>query len=387
MSPGAVRGHSEERYLAAELYTWRVSNARSTPVPVRVLAIGPAPAGPESRGGMATVMSHMAALTDPDVTVRVVPTYVDAGRWRWLWVGVRGMLVSSWLVLTGQVDVLHVHLGHGGSVARKALPLWAARIRRVPSLVHAHSFDFAGWYRQQPVAVQYGVRWGLRADRWIILGRGLADEYTACLQLDPNHVAVLQNPVRIPEQPAFSAAATVTAVSLGRLGHRKGTYDIVRAAATLPTDVRALLRIHLAGDGEVEQVRAAVTSAGVADVITVHGWLDAGAGAELLSGADIFVLPSYAEGLPMALLEAMAAALAVITTPVGSIAEVVHNNENGILVTPGDIDALAAALTRLTTDPEERRALAQAARETVRGLDIADWQAQLVRTWKSLADR
>ncbi|OHU76679.1 glycosyltransferase family 4 protein [Mycobacteroides chelonae] len=364
-----------------------MSNSAPGPAPVRVLAIGPAPASPESRGGMATVMAHMAALTDPAVTVRVVPTYVDAARWRWLWVGVRGMMASSWLVLTGRVDVLHVHLGHGGSVARKAMPLWAARIRGVPALIHAHSFDFCGWYRSQHIAVQCGVRRALPADRWIILGRELADEYATCLQLDPARVSVLQNPVRIPDEPASSRGSTVTAVSLGRLGQRKGTYDIIRAASELAPEVRASLRIHLAGDGEVEEARAAVTAADVADVITVHGWLDAAAGAELLSGADIFVLPSYAEGLPMALLEAMGAAVAVITSPVGSIAEVVRNGENGVLVAPGDVDALAAALTRLSTDQTERRRLAAAARETVRGLDIAGWEAQLVRTWKSLADR
>ncbi|MBB4854701.1 glycosyltransferase involved in cell wall biosynthesis [Mycobacteroides chelonae] len=358
------------------------------PGPVRVLAIGPAPASPESRGGMATVMSHMAALTDPAVTVRVVPTYVDAGRRRWLWVGIRGMLLSSWLVLTGQVDVLHVHLGHGGSVVRKALPLRAAHIRGVPTLIHAHSFDFAGWYREQRPVVRRGVRWGLRADRWIILGRHLADEYAICLQLEPHCVAVLQNPVRIPEQTATpSGGGSVTAVSLGRLGQRKGTYDIIRAATVLAPQVRATLHIHLAGDGEVEQARAAVALAGAADVITVHGWLDADAGAQLLSSADIFVLPSHAEGLPMALLEAMASAVAVITTPVGSIAEVVHDGENGVLVTPGDLDALAAALTLLTNDHGERARLAAAGRETMRGLDIARWEAQLVHTWKSLADR
>lgn len=387
MFHSSYTGHSEERYRAAELYTWPVPDTLFASAPVRVLAIGPAPAGPESRGGMATVMSHMTALTDPSVSVRVVPTYVDAARWRWLWVGVRGMLLSSWLILAGRVDVLHVHLGHGGSVARKALPLWTARMRGVPALIHAHSFDFAGWYRGQRPAIQRGVRWGLRADRWIILGRELADEYAECLQLDPDQVAVLQNPVRIPERTASSDSDTVAVVSLGRLGQRKGTYDIIRAAAALAPEVRAALHIHLAGDGEVEQVRTAVISAHVGDVVTVHGWLDAAAGAQLLSGADVFVLPSYAEGLPMALLEAMASAVAVITSPVGSIAEVVRDGENGVLVAPGDIGALAAALTLLTTDENERRRLGAAARDTVRGLDIAEWEAQLVQTWKSLADR
>lgn len=336
---------------------------------------------------MATVMSHMAAIDDPAVTVRVVPTYVDASRARWLWVGLRGMAVASWLLLTGRADVLHVHLGHGGSVVRKSVPLWVARVRGVRTVVHAHSFDFGGWYATQPRRIQGAVRAALRADQWIILGRDLAAQYADCLALDPRRILVLHNPVHIPELPARSTGDAVLAVSLGRLGQRKGTYDVIAAVASLPAATRSALRVELAGDGEVDEARAAIEVAGLADTMTVHGWLDARAGAELLSRADIFVLPSYAEGLPMALLEAMASGAAVITSPVGSIAEVITDDDTGLLVPPGDVPALAEALTRLVTDSPTRERLAVAARERVRELDVAEWETRLVHTWKLLADR
>ena len=129
-----------------------------TSQPVSVLVVGPAPAGPHSRGGMATVAALMQADPDPRVAIRTVPTYVDADTVTRLRVGITGMLLATWTVLRGRVDVLHVHLSHGGSVVRKAPVLWAARLRRVPALVHGHSFDFGGWLTGLPAPVQSVVR-------------------------------------------------------------------------------------------------------------------------------------------------------------------------------------------------------------------------------------
>jgi glycosyltransferase involved in cell wall biosynthesis len=87
--------------------------------------------------------------------------------------------------------------------------------------------------------------------------------------------------------------------------------------------------------------------------------------AEQLARADVFVLSSRSEGLPMAILEAMAAGLPVVATAVGGIPELVADGETGLLVPPGDADALAEALRRLVADPELRRRLGDAARTRV----------------------
>ena len=93
---------------------------------------------------------------------------------------------------------------------------------------------------------------------------------------------------------------------VGPLGERKGTYDLVEAAALLPEVARERLTITLAGDGDVDQIREKVHSLGLDDTVTVPGWIGPAERDRLLSEAAIFVLPSYEEGLPMALLEAMA---------------------------------------------------------------------------------
>ncbi|OBH27101.1 glycosyl transferase [Mycobacterium sp. E342] len=355
---------------------------------LRVLVVGPAPAGPASRGGMATVIALMAAHPDERIRITVVPTFMDAPMWRRLVVGVHGMLRATWLVLRGRTDVLHVHLAHGGSVIRKALPLWAARLAGVPAVVHAHSYDFGGWFDRLPPLGQAAVRRMLVADHWLLLGERHVDEYADRLRLPAARISVLRNAVRIPDAPVTqSGVERVHAVALGRLGVRKGSYDVIAAVAALDETVRSRLRVTLAGDGDLEAVRGAVAGTGLGGTIHVVEWLDPAACDELLSGANIFLLPSRDEGLPMALLEAMAYGLVPVTTMVGSIGEVVSDRVNGLLVQPGCPGQIAEALSALVIDENLRARLGAAARDRAGDFGLDRWYQELTRLWTDLASR
>lgn len=349
---------------------------------LRVLVVGPAPAQAASRGGMATVITLMAAHPDDRVRITVVPTYIEGSFWYRRWVGLSGMLRATWLLLRDRADVLHIHLAHGGSVVRKALPLAAARLAKVPTVVHAHSYDFGGWFDGLPPWAQWVVRRVLVADQWLVLGTRHVQEYADRLRLADDRIQVLNNAVPIPHRPvAQSNVEAVHAVSLGRLGVRKGSYDLIDAVAALDPEIRGRLRLTLAGDGEVDQARAAVAAAGVADTIHVAGWVDPAARDELLGAAHIFVLPSYDEGLPMALLEAMAYGLAPVTTLVGSIGEAITDRVNGLVVEPGRPDQIAAALTELLKDDALRAELGAAARDRAGDFGLDRWYQRLDQVW------
>ncbi|MCG5433888.1 glycosyltransferase family 4 protein [Mycobacterium sp. MYCO198283] len=356
---------------------------------LRVLVVGPAPASATSRGGMATVMSQLLDHPDPGVSIRVVATYVDAPPLRRLAVGVAGMIRAAALVLAGRADVLHVHLAHGGSVVRKAVPLLAARLTGVATVVHAHSYDFPGWFDRLPPALRRLVVAALRADHWLVLGERLREDYRGRLRLPSQRISVLHNAAPLPEpRPApRRTGAQLHLVSLGRLGARKGSYDLVAAVAALPGSVRARLRVSLAGDGDVERVAAAAATAGVGETVSVLGWVGASERHRLLCDADLFALPSYEEGLPMALLEAMTYGLAPVTTPVGSIAEVVRDGVDGLLVPPGDRAALTAALQRLVTDDALRRRLGAAAADRAGDFGLTAWYRRLSALWQELVAR
>lgn len=356
--------------------------------PIRVLTIGNAPAGPNSRGGMATMMRLLIEDTDSRFRVRLVPTYIDDSPAAQLWTGISGMLKASALVLSGSVDVLHVHYSWRGSIVRKAVPLFVARLRGVPTIVHGHTTYFFSWLEELPRPVGRAVRLALRADYSVVLGHFHVKESCASLGFDESHTRVLYNPVVVPPvAPSPRTEQPLRAVALGRLGENKGSYDLVRAIGMLPNEIRANLRVTLAGDGEVDQVREFVRANALEDTIDVVGWVGPVERDRLLAESAIFLLPSYSEGLPMAVLEAMASGVVPVSTAVGAIPEVVIDGVNGVLISPGEPEQLAAALQSLIVDAELRNRLAAAAYARAGEFDVAHWRAALHDLWLAAASR
>ncbi|WP_319445964.1 MULTISPECIES: glycosyltransferase family 4 protein [unclassified Mycobacterium] len=364
------------------------ASATSVRYPIRVLTIGPAPTSPNSRGGMATVAEHMVGDPDTRFRIRAVPTYMDGSSVVRLSIGVWGMVKASVLVLCGRVDVLHAHVSLRGSIVRKAVPLFVARLRGVATIVHCHGANFFEWMDALPAPARRAVRAALRADYCLVLGQSQVDECRRSLDLDDSNMRVLYNPVVVPlNPPVRHGRGELRAVSLGRLGARKGTYDLIRAAGLLPEDVRAGLPITLAGDGEVEQAREFVHRNGLDDAIDIVGWVGPEERDRLLAESAIMVLPSYHEGLPMAILEAMAHGVVPVTTPVGAIPEVITDGVDGLLVAPGDAEQLAAALRSLVVDDELRNRLSAAARARMSAFDITQWREALHELWIAAARR
>jgi glycosyltransferase involved in cell wall biosynthesis len=170
------------------------------------------------------------------------------------------------------------------------------------------------------------------------------------------------------------------------MGHRKGTYDLLEALDRLDGAARRSLRVVLAGDGEIEEVRAEIDRRGLGDVVETRSWLAAPERDALLATSEVFLLPSHAEGLPMAMLEAMSSGLVPIVGRVGAVAEVAHDDVNAILVDPGDPAALSAAIESLVLDGDRRRRLAAGARTTAEGLSVEVWFDDLVDVWTHLAE-
>ena len=102
------------------------------------------------------------------------------------------------------------------------------------------------------------------------------------------------------------------------------------------------------------ELQSIINECGLSKIVRFEGWVSGDKKVELLNNTDVFILPSYTEGLPISILEAMSYRLPVISTPVGGIPEVVRDGENGFLIKPGDKDALHNAIVRLANDEELR---------------------------------
>ncbi|OSC28844.1 hypothetical protein B8W69_10785 [Mycobacterium vulneris] len=356
--------------------------------PVRVLTIGNAPAGPNSRGGMATVIQLLTEDNDSRFRVRLIPTYVDASITTRLWTAISGALKACALLVFGFADVLHVHYSWRGSIARKSVPLFVARLCGVPTIIHGHSTQFFPWFDELPPLLRRAVRAALRADYSVVLGQSHVKESCASLGFDEANTRVLYNPVVMPAvAPAPRTGQPLRIVSLGRLGANKGSYDLVRAIGMLRNEIQTDLRFTLACDGEVDQVRAFVRANALDDIIDVVGWVGSARRDQLLAESAIFVLPSYSEGLPMAVLEAMANGVVPVATAVGAIPEVVTDGVHGVLVKPGDTGELAAAMQSLIVDAGLRGRLAAAAYARAAAFDVVRWRDALHDLWLIAASR
>jgi glycosyltransferase involved in cell wall biosynthesis len=147
---------------------------------------------------------------------------------------------------------------------------------------------------------------------------------------------------------------------LGNLGHAKGSYDLLEAAQKIK---RKGLRIffRLVGDelqqGELDELLRSIAKAKLNSNVSIHSPVVGKEKLACFRNADIFVYPSYSEGLPMAVIEAMASGLPIVSTNVGGLPDLVQDGVNGLMVEPGCPDELADALLKIISNPKLRQSM------------------------------
>jgi glycosyltransferase involved in cell wall biosynthesis len=254
-----------------------------------------------------------------------------------------------------------------------------------PLVLHAHGSEFDQFHRKLPAAVRRNVNRTLqRANVFITLSSQWRDFYVEECEISPAQIVVLPNPVSVPAHaPDRGSHTTVQFLHLGRLGERKGGYDLVDAFAGLPEGLRNRARLVLAGDGDVDGVRKRAEPLGSA--VEVLSWVDARERDRLLTQSDVFALPSRAEGVPMALLEAMAYGLPSITSPVGGIPDVFRGGVDGTFVTPGDVDQIRAAMAKYIADDSARLSAGRSARIRAGDYDVHVYARRLADIYQRIA--
>lgn len=219
-------------------------------------------------------------------------------------------------------------------------------------------------------------RWSLRFPRQIVAVSQAFAAQLATQGLRPEKVAVLHNAVTLPAGGNGSDAVRVEAVrarlgigrmdrvllAIGRLSKEKAHTDLVAALARL-LQLKPDLRVQLVilGEGpERAAIEESVRAAGLQDVVKMPGHVNDVS--DYYRMADLMVISSVSEGSPNVLLEAMAAGVPVVATAVGGIPEIAKDQEQALLVPPGDSAAMARAIDVLLSSPETRDKLVTAAR-------------------------
>lgn len=297
--------------------------------------------------------ARLPAVGVPVVTLPLVDWFEPTGTWR----------LHRWLRRTG-IEILHTHVPRDWYTAAVAAAgtgtvNLGTRHRLEPVGRPALKRPFVGGFAAL-LAVSEAVRAGLVAARL----------------LPPERVLTVPNGVALPDAAVDRAAlrarlgldpAAPALACVGRLGPEKGVADLLAAAARLRPRLPDL-QVLVIGDGGGDprhpaELRAMAGAAGLAGAVRFLGYRDDAA--DLAAACDIQVVPSHAEPFGLVVLEALARGVPVVATRAGGVPEVVADGVHGVLVPPGDPEALAAALGGLLADPERRARLARAGRARV----------------------
>jgi len=148
---------------------------------------------------------------------------------------------------------------------------------------------------------------------------------------------------------SFSNKEALVGITIGKLGTTKGTYDILGAIANIKADNEIVNWIFVGG-GDIDTFQRIANDYGITEQVAFCGSVADKTKWQLLMGADFFCLPSYEEGQPISIIEAMAVGLPIISSEVGSIPEIIEDGVNGFIIVPGDQQALAHSVQKLCRD-------------------------------------
>lgn len=313
----------------------------------------------KTKGGMTSVVVSYDRYIDD---MRFVPT------WRLGSKSVKALYMLQAMVRTAllllfdrRIKIVHIHGAANASFSRCRIFIGMARFFGRKVILHEHAADFREYYDSatNKRAITSALR---RLDLLIALSESWKD-YFISIGMPADKIEVLKNPVApVHARSARTAHHPLRVLYLGEISRRKGAADLLQALASDREYFDGRIEVRFGGNEVDGDIRAEIEANGLQNIASYIGWVSGSAKEEAMEWADVYILPSYNEGLPIAILEAMACGMPVITTPVGGIPELVRDGENGTLIPPGRPDCIASALRWYISNPQEvnsrgRRAL------------------------------
>ena len=333
---------------------------------MRILLVGPAP---PPVGGMATVVQNLLGEYAKHADVRLINTAKTTDADRPLAAGIAaqlrlvGQLIK--LLATWRPHAVHIHTCSFFTFWRNCLDIALARLFARRVFLHVHGGRFNEFLEGLDPVRQFLARMAMRSCRRIIV---LGENWRELLApwSPQDRTCVVANGGPLPERTRRSVTDRWSVICLANYEHLKGQEDLIRAVRDLQDEA---VSVDFYGGatqaGEKERLMALVRAYGLEQRVRINDPISGESKTAAMRAASCFCLPSYVEGLPMSMLEAMGAQLPVIVTDVGAIPDVVSPGVSGLMYTPGDVAALVSHLETLRSQPDLAAGLGEAGRQVV----------------------
>lgn len=316
---------------------------------IKVLVIA---TSPKTRGGITSVLkAHEKGEQWQKYHCKWIVSHIDKGAVAKIAILLVGLM--KYLVLLPGAKLVHIHLSESTTAKRKMLFFKPAKWLGKKIVVHFHAFSPETTING-PYSNLYKYLFS-NADAVVVLSNYWKDAVNQKFNLGEK-VKVIYNPCTVTEYTE-KYEKTNSVLYAGALNQRKGYADLIKAFAKVATK-HPDWSVVLAGNGELERARELAQKLGIEQQVKLLGWVSGEQKDKAYKEATVFCLPSYAEGFPMAVLDAWAYGLPVITTPVGGIPDIAEDGKNLLLFNPGDIDKLAECMDRMMSDEALRGSLA-----------------------------
>lgn len=296
----------------------------------------------KTKGGMTAVLVSYDKYIE---NMRFIPTWKLGNKAVKSWYALQA-LVRTWFLLTfdKRIKIVHIHGAANASFERCKLFINLAKKCGKKVILHEHAADFVDYF--DGAADKQAITDTLqKCDALIVLSQSWK-KYFASIGMDDCKIHVLNNTVSPPALQTKNHVADekIRLMYMGEISKRKGGFDLLEAIVNNKEYFADKLLLRMGGNEVDGDIKAYIRENGLESFVTYEGWIAGQKKIDCLNWEDVYILPSYNEGLPIAILEAMAYSHPVISTPVGGIPEIIKSGENGILVQPGDTKGIADAI-------------------------------------------
>lgn len=281
------------------------------------------------------------------------------------WYAFFRLLKFIWVITVGGADVALIFGTGGFSLLEKGVMITFAHLIKVPVIFAPRG----GSIITKSVIKNKVLKFFLKRCDYVLCQSKRWKKYFYNLGgLKKSRLVVISNWIEVEQYKKISCPSARNAVKILFLGwmiKEKGIYDLLAFVKSNLENAGKMRFILCGGGSELDSFKSKVLELGLSNFFEIKGWVNTEEKFRLLNDADIFVLPSYSEGLPNSLLEAMAAGKAVVTTNVGGIPDVVKHRKNGMLFKAKDVHGLGRCLSELSSDRDLRIRLGKNARNTI----------------------
>lgn len=345
---------------------------------MRVLMLGPSR---NSMGGIATVIKNFHDyFKDDEIEIIYMETWKEGSLGQRLIFTFKMLFKLVKIILSKKIDLLHIHVAQDGSFYRKAVIIIIGRLFRKKILLHIHASQFDKFYEKSNALNKCFIRKILNLPHRLIV---LSEEWKKFISnITTNEIVILHNAVLVEEYQYNNNGNIIT--FMGRLCKRKGIYDVLDIANELFNENKDI-KLYLCGDGDIEKVNEIIRKKNLESNIIVTGWINKEEKQEILKNTIINILPSYNEGMPMAILETMARGIPNISTNVGGISTVISSMKNGVVIKSGDSNTLLNSIKFLANYSNIRSAMSRKAYDTIKNdYSIENFNDKVKRMYNSI---